>query len=163
MAIRRSRCLPDACGPTENRAGIRRCPGGNPLNRLACEWSLVSRRDSDPVRSADAQFDCWFDRYERAKLVELPIVREAIGWLRANLIATDRLVLCHGDYRIGNFMVRNGRLVAVFGWEFAHIGDPVEDLAYTGLPLSRGRDPKLSRCCRPRNFLIAIPSARGWS
>jgi aminoglycoside phosphotransferase (APT) family kinase protein len=39
----------------------------------------------------------------------------------------------HGDYRIGNMMVNANGLVSVLDWEFAHIGDPYEDLAWPQL------------------------------
>ncbi len=119
--------------------------------------------DTDPARSAQAQLDYWVDRYERGRMVELPVVREAIAWLRVNLEPSDRLVLCHGDYRIGNFMVRDGRVVAVFDWELAHVGDPVEDLAYAGLPLWRGRDPRLSHLLAPEDFFARYAERTGFA
>lgn len=42
----------------------------------------------------------------------------------------ERLTLIHGDYRIGNLMVGTEGLVGVLDWEFAHVGDPAEDLAW---------------------------------
>ena len=39
----------------------------------------------------------------------------------------------HGDYRLGNTMYAAqapARLVAVFDWEMATIGDPLADLGY---------------------------------
>ena len=39
-------------------------------------------------------------------------------------------VVCHGDFRVGNFMVNERGLVGVLDWEFAHFGDPREDLAW---------------------------------
>ena len=39
----------------------------------------------------------------------------------------------HGDYRLGNTMIAPdapARLVAVFDWEMATIGDPLADLGY---------------------------------
>jgi aminoglycoside phosphotransferase (APT) family kinase protein len=38
--------------------------------------------------------------------------------------------LVHGDYRIGNVLIGDGGLHAVLDWEFAHVGDPCEDLAW---------------------------------
>lgn len=40
------------------------------------------------------------------------------------------LTLCHGDFRIGNLMVDANGLAAVMDWEFAHLGDPHEELGY---------------------------------
>jgi aminoglycoside phosphotransferase (APT) family kinase protein len=98
-----------------------------------------------PERAARVEVERWVNHYEHARLVELPMVREAINWLRLNITCSGRLVLCHGDYRLGNFMLRDGRIVAVLDWELAHVGDPIEDIAYSGLPLWRGHSPLLSR------------------
>jgi aminoglycoside phosphotransferase (APT) family kinase protein len=117
--------------------------------------------DDDPDRSARAQLDRWVEYYEQSRLVELPVLREAIGWLRGNLGCSERLVLCHGDYRIGNVMVRDGAIVAVFDWELAHIGDPVEDIAYSGLPLYRGRDPRLSHLLMPEEYFARYEERTG--
>ena len=39
-------------------------------------------------------------------------------------------VVVHGDWRIGNVAVDEHGIVAVLDWEFAHLSDPVEDLAW---------------------------------
>jgi aminoglycoside phosphotransferase (APT) family kinase protein len=36
----------------------------------------------------------------------------------------------HGDYRLGNLLVDDQGLVAALDWELAHLGDPLEDLAW---------------------------------
>lgn len=36
----------------------------------------------------------------------------------------------HGDFRLGNLLVDNHGLVAAIDWELAHLGDPMEDLAW---------------------------------
>ena len=41
-----------------------------------------------------------------------------------------QLVLVHGDYRTGNYLVQNGRLGAILDWEFAHWGDADEDIGW---------------------------------
>jgi aminoglycoside phosphotransferase (APT) family kinase protein len=59
-----------------------------------------------------------------------PALELAIRWLRPRAPAGGRLVLVHGDFRVGNLMVGPAGLVGVFDWEFAHVGDPHEDLAW---------------------------------
>ncbi|MFC2950580.1 phosphotransferase family protein [Marinicaulis aureus] len=39
-------------------------------------------------------------------------------------------VLVHGDLGFHNFLVEGGTLSAVLDWEFAHLGNPAEDLGY---------------------------------
>jgi aminoglycoside phosphotransferase (APT) family kinase protein len=63
-----------------------------------------------------------------------PVLDLALTWLQANIPSTlfsrpARLV--HGDIGFHNLMVDGDRVTAVLDWEFAHPGDPVEDLVYT--------------------------------
>jgi aminoglycoside phosphotransferase (APT) family kinase protein len=59
-----------------------------------------------------------------------PVLELALRWLRPRAPACDAPVLVHGDFRVGNLMVGPEGLVGVFDWEFAHVGDPHEDLAW---------------------------------
>jgi aminoglycoside phosphotransferase (APT) family kinase protein len=59
-----------------------------------------------------------------------PAVEYGLAWFREHRTAPRPPVVTHGDFRIGNVMVEDGDLVAVLDWEFAHVGDPVEDLAW---------------------------------
>jgi len=42
-------------------------------------------------------------------------------------------VLVQGDTGPGNFMYADGRVVAVVDWELAHLGDPMDDIAWLAL------------------------------
>ena len=120
--------------------------GTHPRRRLARGRSRPpGEAVSDPDASARFWVDHWAALYEESVLVELPLLRYAIGWLRANVACSGTLTLCHGDYRIGNFMLADGIINGIFDWELAHVSDPVEDIAYAGLPLFRGRNPLLSQ------------------
>src|SRR5262249_32293841 len=59
-----------------------------------------------------------------------PALELALRWLRGRATACGRLVLAHGDFRVGNLMVGPAGLVGVFDWEFAHIGGPASDVAW---------------------------------
>ena len=59
-----------------------------------------------------------------------PILALAVRWLERNLPAPTPPRLVHGDFRLGNLLVHQGRLSGVLDWELAHLGDPHEDLAY---------------------------------
>jgi aminoglycoside phosphotransferase (APT) family kinase protein len=115
----------------------------------------------DPVASASAWVDHWARYYEESVLVELPLMRYAIGWLRENVACSGRIGLCHGDHRIGNFMVRAGRISGIFDWELAHVSDPLEDVAYSGLPLFRGRNPMLSQLLAPDVYFARYEELTG--
>jgi aminoglycoside phosphotransferase (APT) family kinase protein len=59
-----------------------------------------------------------------------PTIALGLAWLRENLPPPAPPVVVHGDFRIGNLMVHEGRLSGVLDWELAHLGDGHEDLAY---------------------------------
>lgn len=39
-------------------------------------------------------------------------------------------VLCQGDTGPGNFMYRDGQVAGIIDWELAHVGDPMDDIAW---------------------------------
>ncbi len=51
-------------------------------------------------------------------------------WLARGRPPTDRRVVVHGDFRMGNFLVDPSGLRAVLDWELAHLGDPAEDIGW---------------------------------
>ncbi|WP_298283919.1 phosphotransferase [Novosphingobium sp.] len=59
-----------------------------------------------------------------------PLIALGLAWLRRHLPPPADPVVVHGDFRIGNLMVDQGRLSGVIDWELAHLGDGHEDLAY---------------------------------
>jgi aminoglycoside phosphotransferase (APT) family kinase protein len=58
-----------------------------------------------------------------------PAIEYGLAWVRERLPEPSERTFVHGDFRVGNFAVTD-RLVAVLDWEFAHVGDPVEDVAW---------------------------------
>jgi aminoglycoside phosphotransferase (APT) family kinase protein len=58
-----------------------------------------------------------------------PAIEYGLAWVRERLPEPSEQTFVHGDFRVGNFAVTD-RLVAVLDWEFAHVGDPVEDVAW---------------------------------
>jgi aminoglycoside phosphotransferase (APT) family kinase protein len=59
-----------------------------------------------------------------------PALELGLRWLRRHAPPCPAPVLVHGDFRVGNLMVGPDGLRGVFDWEFAHVGDPAEDLAW---------------------------------
>lgn len=72
--------------------------------------------------------------FQRASMADIPEAHPALSlamrWLEESRPASSEVVLVHGDFRIGNFLVAPGGLTAVLDWEFAHWGNPMEDLAW---------------------------------
>jgi aminoglycoside phosphotransferase (APT) family kinase protein len=82
--------------------------------------------DADPARAAIAAQYGSLDQLPEAR----PALELALDWLRRHAPAPREITLVHGDFRTGNFMVTPNGLAAVLDWEFAHWGDPFEDLAW---------------------------------
>lgn len=59
-----------------------------------------------------------------------PAFELAFRWLDDHRPAGSTPTVVHGDFRNGNLLVGPVGLVAVLDWELAHIGDPLEDLAW---------------------------------
>jgi len=53
-----------------------------------------------------------------------------LRWADNNKPADTQRTFVHGDFRIGNVLVNGDGLTAVIDWEFAHVGDPDEELGY---------------------------------
>jgi aminoglycoside phosphotransferase (APT) family kinase protein len=59
-----------------------------------------------------------------------PVFEAAIHWMEDNIPYAQPLVLVHGDFRNGNFIVGPEGIRAVIDWEMAHLGDPAEDFGW---------------------------------
>ena len=59
-----------------------------------------------------------------------PALEYGLWWLRLHRPEPLADVVSHGDFRIGNVVVSERGLEALLDWEFAHLSDPREDLAW---------------------------------
>jgi aminoglycoside phosphotransferase (APT) family kinase protein len=59
-----------------------------------------------------------------------PAIEYGLAWVRERLPEPRGRVFCHGDFRVGNLAIDEHGLVAVLDWEFAHVGDPLDDVAW---------------------------------
>jgi aminoglycoside phosphotransferase (APT) family kinase protein len=76
--------------------------------------------------------------------VTCPLVERLAGWLRDNLPDSGPATIVHGDFRLGNTMYASdapARLLAVFDWEMATIGDPLADVGYLCATWAEAGDP----------------------
>ncbi len=59
-----------------------------------------------------------------------PAFELGLLWLAAHRPERSRTTVVHGDFRNGNLIVGPEGVRAVLDWEIAHLGDPLEDLAW---------------------------------
>ena len=86
-----------------------------------------------PTGYLDRQLRRFNGLWEHNKTRELPLVQEVGEWLAANKPESPPATIVHGDYRLGNTMFAHdapARLIAIFDWEIATIGDPLADVGY---------------------------------
>lgn len=135
------------------------------------KWTLLgelSRHDIDtlgvkdfmtvPAHPAKHELDYWAGVIRADALSPQPVAEAAIRWLEGHLPApSGELCLVHGDYRSGNFLYNDaGEIPALLDWEMAHIGDPLEDLAWSLDPLWGWPDRHLAGGLLPRAEAIAL-------
>ena len=79
------------------------------------------------------QIEHWAGIAQKLNRNSDPLLAATINWLRNNAPVGTPLCLVHGDYKANNLVAGAGGRVAIIDWELAHIGDPMEDLAWTML------------------------------
>jgi aminoglycoside phosphotransferase (APT) family kinase protein len=101
-----------------------------------------------PEGYLERQVRRWSQQWEKSKVAEVPEIDGLIARLRAALPASPAPALVHGDYRLGNVALDPsdpGRIVAVFDWEMATLGDPLADLGYMLVYWGEAADPPEER------------------
>src|SRR3954454_14535899 len=71
--------------------------------------------------------------WEHNRTRELPAMEALTRWLGEHRPESGEATIVHGDFRLGNVMYAPQappRVVAIFDWELATIGDPLADVGY---------------------------------
>jgi aminoglycoside phosphotransferase (APT) family kinase protein len=121
---------------------IGRVPGheawdGEVLDAVLAELAGLHALDVDALElpgygtSAREELELWAQIARRRVRPASPVVELAFELLQAHFPGEPaRPVLVHGDAGPGNVLWDAGGLSALLDWEFAHIGDPHDDLAF---------------------------------
>jgi aminoglycoside phosphotransferase (APT) family kinase protein len=86
--------------------------------------------------------------WEHNRTRDVPEFEQVSQWLAANMPESPPATIVHGDYRLGNTLFgveAPARLVAIFDWEMATIGDPLADVGYMMMHWSQPDDPPSSK------------------
>ena len=97
-----------------------------------------------PAGFLERQVRGWFDRWNRAKTEDIPLMDRLIEWLTARLPVSPPPTLVHNDFKLDNLMLdatNPGRVEAVLDWEMATAGDPLVDLGLILCYWSQPSDP----------------------
>jgi aminoglycoside phosphotransferase (APT) family kinase protein len=85
-----------------------------------------------PTGFVERQVRGWTERWHRSKTDDVPEMEALAVWLTDHLPPNPaRPTVVHGDFKLDNLMLDASdpsRLVAVFDWEMAALGDPLVDL-----------------------------------
>ncbi len=88
-------------------------------------------RPRTPADHALQDFGLWNGMFEAFARAPDPLVRFAHRWLARNApTSMPRTAFLQGDTGPGNFLHDGERVRALIDWEFSHVGDPLEDLAW---------------------------------
>jgi aminoglycoside phosphotransferase (APT) family kinase protein len=73
-----------------------------------------------------ARLRAYLDRHPMPR----PVLEWGMRWLETHLLAPNEPVLCHHDFRTGNYLLDGSQLTGILDWEFAGWGDPHEDIGW---------------------------------
>ncbi|WP_246001139.1 phosphotransferase family protein [Oceanobacillus piezotolerans] len=89
----------------------------------------------------------WIKRYKQSSTGdEVENIEEIEKWLMENIPTNEEVTVVHNDFKLNNMMFDQkdpGKVVAIFDWELATIGDPLTDLGSTVAYWADKDDPDL--------------------
>ncbi len=86
----------------------------------------LGRRDGYIAR----QLKRWTRQWEATTTHPVPAMERCSQLLAERMPAQHGSSIVHGDFRLGNFIVGDGRVRAVLDWELCTLGDAMADLGY---------------------------------
>lgn len=145
---------PDPYGGTRERVGRAAFAALGRLHALAPD---DADRAALPVQDAAGRLAWWKAEMGRHASRPEPVAEAALRWLERHLPApSGPPAIVHGDFRSGNLLFGEQGLLAILDWEMAHIGDPMEDLAWAADPLWAHGDAARVGAMLPLGEAVAI-------
>jgi aminoglycoside phosphotransferase (APT) family kinase protein len=86
---------------------------------------LVPYQEAGPAHQI-AAFRAYLDGHPMPR----PVLEWGIRWLETHIPRPTEPVLCHHDFRTGNYMLEGAALTGILDWEFSGWGDPHEDIGW---------------------------------
>jgi aminoglycoside phosphotransferase (APT) family kinase protein len=116
-----------------------------------------------PTRALLAEARAYLDHWRAVFDQAWPALEWGIHWWSRRAPDSEPVAFVHRDYRIGNLMVEDGRLVATLDWEFAGWGNPLEDLGWFTAPCWRfaGRRREAGGIGDTEDLLAGYNAVRG--
>jgi aminoglycoside phosphotransferase (APT) family kinase protein len=128
----------------------RRGLGETLIDRLAdlhaVDYAAVGLADfGKPQGYLERQLRRWSGQLDASRTRPLPDLDTVTAWLAAHLPQSGPAAIVHGDYRLDNVMFAPdppARILGIFDWEMATLGDPLADLGYLLSFWSEPSDPQ---------------------
>ncbi|NWX37352.1 ACD10 dehydrogenase, partial [Notiomystis cincta] len=112
------------------------------------------------------QVETWTKQYRAVETHVIPAMERLIQWLPLHFPESQKTTVVHGDFRMDHLVFHPDRpeVLAVLGWKFATLGDPMCDLANNCLsfflPAHLGAHRGLRKCDLGD---LGIPTAEEYS
>ena len=126
-------------GTASGRRLVKRPPDNNLVRQLGIQLarihaigrddtlSFLPTSEAAPALVAVETYRRYLDQMDQAR----PSLEWGLRWLELNAPEKREVVLCHRDFRTGNYMVdEDGTLTGILDWEFAGWGEPEEDIGW---------------------------------
>jgi aminoglycoside phosphotransferase (APT) family kinase protein len=115
----------------------------------AVDWTAVGLEGfGKPTGYLERQLRRFIGLWDHNKTREIPEVETVGTWLKDHLPESPTATIVHGDYRLGNTMMAHSapaRLLSIFDWEMATIGDPLADVGYMMIHWRQADDPPVGK------------------
>ena len=106
------------------------------------------------------QVSRWSKQWDATRVEGMDFVDALAADLTAQMPATQRHSVVHGDYRLDNTMLHPtevGRINAVLDWEMSTLGDPLADLGILLVYWAQDSDPDLRKMGAPVGAVTSLP------